>query len=183
MSAILRSNAGMTLIEVVVAVGVVLVGLLALIAAMPLSTSLIGQSNLKTTGAFLAQQRLERIKNAQWCVGCGNGGAAVDALGGAGSNGGSAVVQWPDEDYGTIVFPDAPNCAAGDRSGGCGFRREVRITDCSTATCSAIPTDTKTVSDVRQVTVTVFFRPQTGVGTMSANVESLQLVTLIARRP
>jgi hypothetical protein len=179
----------MTVVEVVIALGISMVGLLALIAAMPLSTSLIGQSNLKTTAAFLAQQRLERIKNAEWCAGCGNGGAAVDALGGAGSNGTQAVAvmghpdRWPDEDYGTIVFPGAPNCAAGDRSGGCGFRREVRVTDCSIATCSAIPIGTATVRDVREVTVTVFFRPQSGVGTMSANVESVQLVTLITRRP
>jgi type II secretory pathway pseudopilin PulG len=184
MTAILRNNAGMTVIEVVVALGVIMVGLLALIAAMPLSTGLIGQSNLKTTAAFLAQQRLEQIKNAQWCPTCGNGGAAVDTLGGAGSTGGAAaaLAQWPDEDYGTIVFPGAPNCAGTDRSGGCRYRRQVRITDCSVAICSAIPTATGSVSNVRQVTVTVFFRPISGTGTTSANEESLQLVTLIARR-
>ena len=182
MIAVFRNNAGMSLVEVVSALGIIMVGLLALIAAMPLSTSLIGQSNLKTTATFLAQQRLERIKNAQWCSACGAGGAAVDALGGAGSSGGSAVAQWPDEDYGTIAFPGAPNCAGNDRSGGCAFRREVRITDCSIAACSGIPTGTASVNNVRQVTVTVFFRPLSGVGTISANVESLQLVTLIARR-
>jgi len=189
MIAIFRNDAGMSIVEVVIALGIIMVGLLALIAAVPLSTGLIGQSNLKTTAAFLAQQRLERIKNAQWCLACGAGGAAVDALGGAASNGGSAVAQWPDEDYGTIAFPGAQNCAGGDRSGGCGFRREVRINDCSIAfadgvhTCSGIAIGTASVNDVRQVTVTVFFRPQTGVGTMGANIESLQAVTLIAKRP
>ena len=183
MIAIFRNEGGMSIVEVVIALGIIMVGLLALIAAVPLSTGLIGQSNLKTTAAFLAQQRLERIKNAQWCLACGAGGAAVDALGGADSPGGSAVAQWPDEDYGTIAFPGAQNCAGSDRSGGCGFRREVRITDCSIAICSGIATATASVNDVRQVTVTVLFRPLTSVGTMGSNVESLQAVTLIAKRP
>ena len=179
MSSIFRNNAGMSVVEVVIALGVITIGLVALIAAMPLSTSLIGQSNLKTTAAFLAQQRLERIKNAQWTT-----APAVDNLCNAASlNGGSACTQWPDEDYGAIVFPGAQNCAANDRSGGCAYRRQVRIVDCSQVVCSAIPTATGSVSDVRQVTVTVFFRPLSGVGTMSATEESLQLVTLIARRP
>ena len=182
MSAIFRDDAGMSIVEVVIALGIIMVGLLALIAAVPLSTGLIGQSNLKTTAAFLAQQRLERIKNAQWCSTCGNGGAAVDALGGAASNGGAPVAEWPDEDYGTITFPGSQNCAGSDRSGGCGFRREVRITDCSIAICSGIATGTASADNVRQVTVMVFFRPLTGVGTIGTNVESLQLVTLIARR-
>ena len=126
---------------------------------------------------------MERIKNAKWCATCGAGGAAVDTLGGAASNGGAAVAEWPDEDYGTIAFPGAPNCAGNDRSGGCAFRREVRITDCSQVTCSGIATGTTSVDNVRQVTVTVLFRPITGVGMMGANVESVKVVTLIARRP
>jgi hypothetical protein len=177
MTAILRNNAGMTVVEVVIALGVIMVGLLALIAAMPLSTSLIGQSNLKTTAAFIAQQRLEQIKNAQWTT-----APATDQLGGSGSDGTAAVGQWPDEAYGTIVFPGAANCAQNDRSGGCRFRRQVRITDCSAAICSGIPIGTANVSNFRQVTVTVFFRPISGTGTTSASEESLQLVTLIARR-
>ena len=176
---IFRNNAGMSMVEVVIALGIIMVGLLALIAAVPLSSSLINQSSLKTTAAFLAQQRLERIKNAQWTT-----VPAVDNLCNAASlNGSSACDQWPDEDYGTIVFPGAQPCVANDHSGGCAYRRRVRIADCSRVVCSEIPTGTGSVSNVRQVTVTVFFRPISGVGTTSATEESLQLVTLIARRP
>lgn len=182
MIAIFRNEGGMSIVEVVIALGIIMVGLLALIAAVPLSTGLIGQSNLKTTAAFLAQQRLERIKNAQWCLACGAGGAAVDALGGADSPGGSAVAQWPDEDYGTIAFPGAQNCAGSDRSGGCGFRREVRITDCSIVSCSGIAPATASANTLRQVTVTVFFLGMTGPGTASATEETVQFVTLIARK-
>ena len=190
MIAVLRNNAGMSLVEVVGALGIIMVGLLALIAAVPLSTSLIGQSNLKTTATFLAQQRMERIKNAQWTA-----APTVDCLGGAGSNGTSAVSvtaancpppvadlvnpgRWPDEAYNTILITTGETTASYPR-----FRRQVRIIDCLIAICSGIPTGTTSVNTVRQVTVTVFFRPQSGVGTTSADEESLQLVSLIARRP
>src|SRR4029077_8704582 len=52
--AILRDTAGLTVVEVIIAVGVILVGLLALIATMPLATSSIAESSLKTTATFLA---------------------------------------------------------------------------------------------------------------------------------
>ena len=178
MRATLRDSAGMTVVEVIVALGVITVGLLALIAAMPLSTSLIGESNLKTTATFLAQHRLEQIKNAQWTT-----VPVVDTLGGAASNGTAAVAvagfpdRWPDEDYNTIVIP-----TGGTNASYPGFRRAVRIADCSVVVCSGIPTATVSINTVRQVTVTVFFRPLSGVGTASANEESVQLVTLIARR-
>ena len=184
MKAIFRNTAGMTVAEVIIALGVITVGLLALLASMPLSTSTIAESNLKTTATFLAQQRLEQIKNAQWCPTCGAAGAAVDTLGGAGSKGTEleTVAQWPDEDYGTIPVPGAPNCAVNDRSGGCRFRRQVRIIDCSVASCSGIATGTASANTLRQVTVTVFFLGLTGAGTASANEERVQIVTLIARR-
>jgi len=161
----------MTVVEVIIALGVVTVGLVALIAAMPLSTSLIGESNRKTTATFLTQQRLEQIKNAQWTT-------AADTLGGSGSNGTAAVAQWPDEGYNTIVIP-----MGGGNANYPGFRREARIIDCSFAACSGIPTATAGINTLRQVTVTVFFFPLSGVGAALANEERLQLVTLITQRP
>ena len=169
--ATLRDSAGMTVVEVIIALGVITVGLVALIAAMPLSTSLIGESNRKTTATFLAQQRLEQIKNAQWT-------AAADTLGGAGSNGTAAVAQWPDEGYNTIVIPMGAGNASYPR-----FRRQVRIRDCSVVACSGIPTATAGSNTLREVTVTAFFLPLSGVGTALANEDSVQLATLIARRP
>jgi Tfp pilus assembly protein PilV len=164
-SATVQGDAGVTVAEVIIALFVITVGLLALIATMPLSTSLIGAANVKTTATFLGQQRLERIKNAQWTA-----APAVDDLGGAGSSGTAALAQWPDEGYGAIAgYP--------------GIRRQVRIADCSVLACSGIPTGTVSIDTLRRVTVTVFFRPLSGVGTASANEEPVQLVTLIARRP
>ena len=176
---ILRDTAGMTAAEVVLAAAIILIGLVALIAAMPLSTSQIGESNLRTTATFLAQQKLEQVKNAKWTT-----APAVDTLGGGGSGGDAPVAPWPDEGYASIAFPGAPACAAGARSGGCRFRRQVRIADCSLLNCSGIGAAVATVNTLRQVTVTVFFQRIAGTGVVeTAPEESVQLMTLVAKRP
>ena len=152
----------MTLVEVVVATGIILVGLVALIAAMPLGTSLIGESNRKTTGTFLAQQRMEQIKNGRWT-------STTDTLGGAGSDGSGAVAQWPDEAYSSNAsYPR--------------YRREIRIADCSVVSCSGIAASSA-ANTLRRVTVTVAFFPLAGTGQGQATEERVQLVTLITRRP
>ena len=163
-----QDNAGMTVVEVMIALGVITVGLVALIAAMPLSTSLIGQSNLKTTAAFLAQQRMEQIKNASWITG-------TDTLGGGGSDGAAPVAQWQDEAYNTITIPMGADSASYPR-----FRREVRIWDCSILVCDGMP---ETVTGLRRVVVSVFFFPLAGTGMALTTEDRVQLVTLIAFRP
>ena len=173
----LRDPRGITLAEVIIASGIILVGLVALIAAMPLGTSLIGESSRKTTATFLAQQRMERIKNAQWCTACGSPASpTVDVLGGATSPGTAAVAEWPDEEYNIILgYPR--------------FRREVRIADCklvdpSNPGNSVCGMAAASVLDtLRQVTVTVFFFPLAGTGQGGATEETVQLVTLITRKP
>jgi len=204
LKAIFRDEAGMTLAEVIVAAVVVIVGLVALIGAMPLGTSQVGEANLKTTATFLAEQRLEQIKNATWTITTPCPGTTTplgcDQLGGLGSNGAAVVSvtgfsgRWPDEAYGTITFPGSPqDCSGNKRSGGCRFRRQVRIADCSVVSCAGIATGTATVSALRQMTVVVFFQPLAGTG-MSQTTgntcegstqgeECVKLTTLIAARP
>ena len=174
-----REHRGMTVAEVIVALSIITVGLLGLMAAMPLSTSNVTESNLKTTAAFLAQQRLEQIKNAQWT-------SSTDTLGGANSNGFEAVAQWPDEPDDSIAFPGGPNCGPTDPSGSCRFRRQVRIRDCSVVqVVSQInpPSNNCPASaTIRQVTTTVFFTPITGPGTLLNPESFVQVTTLITRR-
>ena len=170
-TSMLRDSAGVTVAEVIIALFVITVGLVGLIAAMPLATSLIGESNLKTTATFLAQQRLEQIKNARWT-------SAVDTLGGAGADGTAAVGQWPDEAYDSIVIGLGESNASYPR-----FRRQVRISDCSVVACSGIPTGTASINTLRQVTIAVFSFPLAGTGQRLATEDSVQLVTLVARRP
>ena len=172
MTAILRDDAGMTVAEVIVALAVITVGLLALISAMPRSTSLIGESNLKTTATFLAQQRLEQIKNAAWtlatpCPGLANP-AGCDGVGGAGSDGAAAVAAWADETP-VASYP--------------GFQRRVRVCDCSVGACNA-PCGIVATNQVRRVAVAVTFSGMTGTGQFNtATPESVTLVTLVTQRP
>ena len=161
----------MTVVEVIIALGVITVGLLALIAAVPMSTSLIGESNLKTTATFLAQQRLEQIKNAQWTLATPCPGvttpAGCDGVGGAGSDDSTVVSKWPDE----LAVASYPQ-----------FQRQVRICDCAAA-CNALCGIVAT-NQVRRVRVTVTFSPLAGTGQrINATPESVELITLIAKRP
>lgn len=152
----------MTVAEVIIALFVITVGLVGLMAAIPLSTSQIGEAHLKTTATFLAQQRVEQIRNAQW-----TGSPAADTLGGSGSNGSSAVAEWPDESAVTNYSR---------------FARTVRIVDCSVSPGCGMTTDS-TLATLRQVTVTVRFARMTGIGTInSSTLESVQLITFIARQ-
>ena len=164
---ILRDVRGVTVAEVIVALAVVTVGLLGLMTVMPLSTAHIAEANWTTIAVFLAQQRLEQIKNAQWTT-----APNVDQLGGAGSNGNDAVTvagfasRWPDE-----------TAVAGYPT----FQRQVRIRDCSVAPGCGIATDA-TLATLRQVTVTVTFSRMTGLGTRDASAPAaVRLVTYLTR--
>lgn len=175
---IARDRAGLTVVEVIVAVGIILVGLVALVAAVPLATSLVGEAKFKTTAVFLAQHRLEQIKNAKWQAQSPPPPAvpvraAVDTLGGAGSDGTAQIAAWPDEGYNTINIGGTQYTL---------YRRTVRITDCSVAPgCQGLPVDPNLAS-LRQVRVTVLFRPMTGTGTIGAAEERVQVTSLIAQR-
>lgn len=166
--------AGLTVVEVIVALGVITVGLLALITAMPLGTSVIAASSRKTTAAFLAQQRLEQIKNARWSF-----APAADCLGVSASDAAPPVtatwancpgapppglVTYPDEEFDTLAgYPH--------------YQRHVRIRNCDAASCGVV------THALRRVAVTVSFAPMAGIRTPNAASENVQLVTLVARKP
>jgi type II secretory pathway pseudopilin PulG len=154
---------GMTVVEVLLAVFILSVGLIALASVMPLSTTHIQQSSLKTNAVFLAQERLEQVKNTRWTA-----IPVVDNLGGVGSNGSAAVATFPDDGYNTIAqYPF--------------HRRSVRIRDCGIINGCGTPAVQD--SNLRQVTVSVFFRPVMFNGGMNPDVEDgVQVSTLIARR-
>ena len=154
---------GMTVVEALLAVFIVSVGLIALVPVIPLSTTYIQQSSLKTKAVFLAQERLEQVKNTRWTA-----IPAVDNLGGAGSDGSAAIATFPDDGYNTIAqYPF--------------HRRTVKIRDCGIINGCGTPAVQD--SNLRQVTVSVFFRPVMYTGAMNPDAEDGVLVsTLIARR-
>lgn len=174
---IARDQAGLTLVEIIAALGITLVGLIALVAAMPLFSSHVVEAKFKTTAVFLAQHGLEQIKNARWQAQSPPAPAvpvraAVDTFGGAGSDGTQEIAAWPDEGYNTITINGTQYPL---------YRRTVRITDCSVAPGCPLPVDPNLAS-LRQVTVTVLFRPMTGAGTIGAAESSVQVTSLIAQR-
>jgi prepilin-type N-terminal cleavage/methylation domain-containing protein len=57
-----RDRAGLTLVEVLVALGILTIGLTALLSAMPLGVGAIYSGRQSSTAVFLAVQRLEEIK-------------------------------------------------------------------------------------------------------------------------
>lgn len=168
---------GLTLVEVLIALMVMLIGLVALAALVPLSLGHIGQANFRTTAVFLAQQRLEQVKNGVWTcfpnysdpIGLSNPTTSAPTVT-TGTcappnpltvTGNTGTVTFADEGYGAI--PGHPL-----------YRRQVRIVDCGVGPgCSGAVLD----SGIRQVTVSVFFRPQTGVGTLNNATEDFAKVT------
>jgi prepilin-type N-terminal cleavage/methylation domain-containing protein len=156
---------GFTLVEILIAVAVIGVGLMALSSAIPIAAYGIQEGNQFSTATFLANQRLEQVRNAQW-----HAAPAVDTLGLSASDAAAPV-----GDGGLITFPDEnPLDAPFD-----GYTRTVRITDCGVAPgCSGV-----TDAGLRQVTVTVSYRPMTGVGMAPATRAKSAIVTMyIARR-
>ena len=137
---------GMTLAEVIIAVGIIGVGLIALSAAIPLAAYGIQEGSQLSTATFLANQRLEQVRNATW-----QASPAVDTLGISASS-----TSAPVGDGGATTFVDESPMAAPYA----GYTRRVRVTDCGTGLgCSTIVDST-----LRQGTVTVSYRPMTGVG-------------------
>ena len=167
---VLNDSRGMTLAEILVALGIVFTGLIALAAVAPLATGQIGGAQLQTTATFLVQQQIERIRNSQWTT-------TSDLLcaGNAACNDGAGQVspQWPDEGYATIAISGADYSR---------FRRTVRISTCSVVACGGMAAD-PSLSTLRQVTVTVFFFPITGSGQSSDTETSVGFTSLIAQRP
>lgn len=58
----LKGEEGLTLVEIVIAMGILAIGLTALLAAVPVAFSAIQSGRQSSTAVFLALQRLEEIK-------------------------------------------------------------------------------------------------------------------------
>ncbi|MBI2526261.1 MAG: type II secretion system protein [Candidatus Rokubacteria bacterium] len=161
MRRLVENQRGMTLAEILVAIAIIGVGLAALAAAIPLSGYGIQEGSQLSTATFLATERLEQAKNASWTE-----TPAVDNLG---VSSGDAAPQ----SGGTTTFPDETAVAAPYTA----YSRKVRITDCGLGGGCAGITD----ANLRQATVTVTYRPLTGVG-QSPATKSATVTMLIARR-
>jgi prepilin-type N-terminal cleavage/methylation domain-containing protein len=155
----LRNQRGMTLAEIIVALAIIGIGLVALAAAIPLAGYGIQEGSQLSTATFLANQRLEQVRNATWSA-----TPVVDNLGV------SASTAVPPQRGATVTFPDENPLAAPYA----GYNRTVRVQDCSLgAGCSGIVNAT-----MRQVTVTVTYTPITGVGQAASGTTKSAIVTM-----
>ena len=151
---------GMTVPEILAAVVVIMVALVALASAIPISAYGIQEGSQLTTATFLANQRLEHVKLKQWTV-----KPDVDAVGVSASATAAPVSG------ATTTFPDENPVAAPYTQ----FTRTVRITDCGTgAGCGGV-----VHAGLRQVVVTVSYQPLTGQGQAAAGTTKSAIVSLV----
>jgi prepilin-type N-terminal cleavage/methylation domain-containing protein len=160
----LQDERGMTMAEILAAAAVIGIGLTALAAAIPLASYGIQEGNQLSTATFLANQRLEQVRNARW----EGGAAAVDTVGVSPSDTAAPVAG------GVTTFPDETPMAAPYAS----YNRRVRVTDCGAGLgCGGIVN-----AELRQVVVTVDYRPLTGVGVAAATQRKGAVVSLYLSR-
>ena len=152
---------GFTVAELLAAAAVVSIALLALLQMIPLSAYGIQEGSQQSTAVFLANQRMEQVKNATW--------AAVPAADNLGVSASESAA--PKNAAGATTFPDEAPMAAPYA----GYRRTVRIRDCNVAPgCGGLQKP-----DMRQATVTVSYAPMTGVGGPAQGASKAAVVTMI----
>jgi len=161
----LSNERGITLPEVLIAAAILGLGLAALMGVVPVASYGVQDGNQTSTATFLAQQRLEEIRNAAWtnasdCIGLSADAASAPAPSPAGTCGATAV-----------TFPDEAGVP-----GFAQYARRVRISDCGATACGAV-----THSAMRLVTVTVTYRPISAAGGSNADT-SVTLEWLVAQR-
>lgn len=163
MRSVISSKGGMTLAEVLVALPLITIGLLALLSAIPLSTYATQDGRQTSTATFLANQRLEQVRNAQWSA-----TPAVDALGISASS--TAAPQ----SGGVTTFADESPVAAPYTA----YSRQVRVTDCGTGPgCTGV-----THSDMRLVTVTVSYTPLSATGKDAVTAARAVTVSMVVAK-
>ena len=156
---------GMTIAEVLIAVGIIGVGLLAVCSAIPIGAYAIQEGNQLSTATFLANQRMEQVRTARWAATDPVAGAAVDRLGVSASASAAPV-----GDGAAVTFPDESPMASPYAN----YTRTVRITNCN----AAPGCDGALYPGLRRVTVTVSYRPMTGVGTAASTVTKSSVLTM-----
>jgi Tfp pilus assembly protein PilV len=161
----LSSERGMTLAEVLVALPIIVIGLLALLSAIPLSTYATQEGSQISTATFLANQRLEQVRNAQWTALCQSdpvtgltvAGPAVvtDNLGVSASS-----TAAPTDPTATVTFADENPMAAPYTQ----YSRRVRITNSVAPAPVCDAAGNMSGTGMRGVAVTVTYTPLSATG-------------------
>lgn len=172
----IANERGLSLVEILVAAAIIGVGLVGLAVVVPVASYGVQEGNQLSTATFLAEQRLEEVRNAPWASSPAN-----DCLGTSPNNGA------PTSSTCTRTAPTS--CTSGTScttyadestvSGFTGYSRTVRTTDCSTGSgCMGI-----TDAGMRLVTVSASYHPLSGAGGTAADAKkSATIELLIAKR-
>ena len=168
----LLDQRGITVAEVLAAAAILGLGIAALISVVPVAGHAVQDGNQTSTATYLAQQRLEQVRNATWtattdCVGLSAAAAAAPGPSPAGTCAAGVNVTFADEPLNSL-----PGFGQ--------YARSVRIRDCGDvaplAACGNV-----TSSAVRLVIVTVTYRPTSAAGVSNVNT-SVNLEWLVAQR-
>lgn len=168
---------GLTLAEILAAMGIIGIGLVGLMVVVPISSFGVQEGNQLSKATFLAEQRLEQTRNAPWtstpvndCLGRSNPVTASPTAVDACANGATVLAA------GAVTFPDeaqVPNYT--------NYSRQVRITDCGVAPGCGVAPNNVQHADLRLVTVTVSYTPLTGAG-VGTQAKAVTLNLLVSRR-
>src|SRR5262244_1551541 len=162
----IRGESGMSLVEILIASVIIAIGLVGLLSAVPVASYGIHEGRNLSTATFLANQRLEQVRNAAWTAtpanDCLGKSASSTAAPSSATCNGATVTTFADET--TVAAP------YGD------YSRTVRITDCGVTACSGINN-----SDLRQVAVTVTYTPMPGAGGITTPKSAI-VTMLVAKR-
>ena len=168
------SERGITLVEVLMAAAIIGIGLVGLLTVVPISSYAVYEGNSLTTATFLANQKMEEVKNGVW-----QQIPAMDCVGVSPGNGDFA----PTSTTCTRTNPTACNSGGGCTTavdeipvaGYTGYNRSVRIVDCATVAggCGGV-----TDANFRRVTVTVTYHAITGTGSGAAGSTKPTVLTM-----
>jgi len=176
-----RSDRGLTVLEVLVAMVIVAVGIVGVLVVVPISVYGLREGRDLSTATFLAEARLEDVRSAAWqaynpghpahvpldCLGTSAGDAAPTSRGCGQPDAAGCTWGTP-----CVTFPDESPVPRFD-----GYMRAVRVRDCGPgAGCGGLADDV-----MRLVTVTVTYRPLTGVG-VATTPKTTALSLLVSRR-
>ena len=176
----LGNERGLTLAEILVAVGIIGLGLVGLAVVIPVSSYGVQEGNQLSTATFLAEQMIERARAASWtasptvdCLGISPGGASpsgppvpslvVDTS----VNPPTSTINTDCSGVNTTQFPDETTTGVGV-SGYSQYKRTVRVRDCFVVSCAGVATGTTASHMMRLVGVTVTYTPISASGGSSA---------------
>ena len=127
-----REESGFTLIEILVAVGILMIGLVAVMQWYPMGTAGVESGRRQSVAVFLAEQKIEQIKAWSLSTTAGQGFATVTAGGTC-----STAANGPCRNDGLNTIPGYPE-----------YSRTVCITPAPTTTLVRVLANYRRVTDV-----------------------------------